>query len=86
MIFLIYPYNILCYDYIPLLFFPTGKLIKLNYEVNETLKMYSEVLASPSIIKPVDQENDENLLDLNILSVSPGTYEMFDINIYIFFI
>lgn len=48
--------------------------------------MYTEVLASPSDIQPVDQENDENLLDLNILSVSPGTYYMFNINIYIFFI
>lgn len=47
--------------------------------------MYNEVLASPSIIQPVNQENDENLLDLNILSVSPGTYyNMFGINIYNF--
>lgn len=36
--------------------------------------MYCEVIDIPNIIKSVDQENDGNLLDLNILSDSPGTY------------
>lgn len=34
--------------------------------------MYSEVIDNSNIIKAVEQVNDENLLDLNILSVSPG--------------
>uniref|UniRef100_A0A2S2NAK1 ADP-ribosylation factor-binding protein GGA1 n=1 Tax=Schizaphis graminum TaxID=13262 RepID=A0A2S2NAK1_SCHGA len=48
------------------------KIIKLNYEVNETLKTYNEFLENLNHKKPIDQENEENLLDLSISSVSPG--------------
>ncbi|XP_022176039.1 ADP-ribosylation factor-binding protein GGA1 isoform X2 [Myzus persicae] len=48
------------------------KIIKLNYEVNETLKTYNEVLDNLNYKKPIDQENEENLLDLNMSSISPG--------------
>ncbi|XP_026810979.1 ADP-ribosylation factor-binding protein GGA1 isoform X2 [Rhopalosiphum maidis] len=48
------------------------KIIKLNYEVNETLKTYNEVLENLNHNKPIDQENEENLLDLSTSSVSPG--------------
>ncbi|KAL5234278.1 hypothetical protein ACI65C_001688 [Semiaphis heraclei] len=48
------------------------KIIKLNFEVNETLKIYNEVLDNHNHEKPTNQENDENLLDLSTSSVSPG--------------
>ncbi|XP_015379468.1 PREDICTED: ADP-ribosylation factor-binding protein GGA1 isoform X2 [Diuraphis noxia] len=48
------------------------KIIKLNYEVKETLKIYNEVLDNLNHEKPTNQENDENLLDLSISSASPG--------------
>ncbi|KAL4150021.1 hypothetical protein QTP88_003869 [Uroleucon formosanum] len=48
------------------------KIIKLNYEVNKTLKIYNEVLDNLNHKKPIDQENEENLLDLSMSSVSPG--------------
>ncbi|XP_025417614.1 ADP-ribosylation factor-binding protein GGA1 isoform X2 [Sipha flava] len=42
------------------------KIIKLNFEVNETLKTYNQVLQSPVNLKPKERRNEENLLDLNI--------------------
>lgn len=48
------------------------KIIKLNYEVNETLKIYNEVLENLNHKKPIDLENEENLLDLSMSSVLPG--------------
>jgi hypothetical protein len=51
----------------------TGKIIKLNFEVNETLKTYNQVLQSPVNLKPKERRNEENLLDLNI-SILPGMY------------
>lgn len=51
----------------------TGKIIKLNYEINETLKMYTEILENPNSIKSIDQENEVNLLDLNVSSTTSGT-------------
>lgn len=48
------------------------KIIKLNYEINETLKIYNEVLENPILIKTIDRENEDNLLDLN-MSCSSGT-------------
>lgn len=51
----------------------TGKIIKLNFEVNETLKTYNQVLESPINLKPIERRNEENLLDLNI-SILPGMY------------
>ncbi|XP_008183807.1 ADP-ribosylation factor-binding protein GGA1 isoform X2 [Acyrthosiphon pisum] len=48
------------------------KIIKLNYEVNETLKIYNEVLDNLNNKKPINQENEEYLLDLSMSSVSPG--------------
>jgi len=71
-----------------LLFF-TGKIIKLNYEVNETLKTYDEVLENVNHKKPIDQENEENLLDLSMSSISPGkidAYYLHKVYIYIFLI
>uniref|UniRef100_A0A2H8TPW3 ADP-ribosylation factor-binding protein GGA1 n=1 Tax=Melanaphis sacchari TaxID=742174 RepID=A0A2H8TPW3_9HEMI len=53
------------------------KIIKLNYEVNETLKTYNEVLENFNNKKPTDQENEENLLDLNMSSISPGKKDFF---------
>lgn len=65
----------------------TGKIIKLNYEVNETLKMYTEILENPIPIKSIDQGNEVDLLDLNVSSTSPGTCYNIDIDkvyLYIF--
>lgn len=39
------------------------KIIKLNYEVNETLKTYNEVLENLDHKKSIDQQDEENLLD-----------------------
>jgi len=54
------------------LLFSTGKIIKLNYEVNETLKIYNDVLDDLNHKKPIDEENEESLLDLSMSSISPG--------------
>lgn len=54
-----------------MLFF-TEKIIKLNYEVNETLKTYNEVLENLDHKKSIDQQDEENLLDFSMSSVSPG--------------
>jgi len=54
-----------------LLFF-TGKIIKLNYEINETLKTYNEVLENLDHKKSIDQQDEENLFDFSMSSVSPG--------------
>lgn len=51
----------------------SGKIIKLNYEINETLKTYNDILENPILIKSVNQENEENLFDFNVPSLSPGT-------------
>jgi len=58
-----------------LLFF-TGKIIKLNYEVNETLKTYNEVLENLDHKKSIDQQDEENLLDFSMSSVSPGKIQV----------
>ncbi|CAH1716145.1 ADP-ribosylation factor-binding protein GGA1 isoform X1 [Aphis gossypii] len=48
------------------------KIIKLNYEINETLKTYNEVLENLDHKKSIDQQDEENLLDFSMSSVSPG--------------
>lgn len=52
----------------------SGKIIKLNYEINETLKIYNEVLENPILSKTIDQRNEENLLDLDMSSISSGNF------------
>lgn len=52
------------------------KIIKLNYEINETLKTYNEVLENPILIKSIDQDNEENLLDLDMSSNSSGNNDL----------
>lgn len=70
--------------------FLSGKIIKLNYEINETLKTYNDILENPILIKSVNQENEENLFDFNVPSLSPGTFYIIysilhgQFNIYIF--
>ncbi|VVC33641.1 Hypothetical protein CINCED_3A021531 [Cinara cedri] len=52
------------------------KIIKLNYEVHETLKTYNNVLENPILIKSDYQKNEENLLDFNVSSLSPGEKDL----------
>lgn len=51
----------------------TEKIIKLNFDVDETLKTCIQVLETPIHLKPIDQRNEENLLDLNT-SLMSGMY------------
>lgn len=61
----------------------TGKIIKLNYEINETLKMYTEILENPISIKSIDQGNEVDLLDLNVSSTSSGKCYNIDIDSFL---